>query len=114
MRSTNLARFDSSNTGRKVNNSYRVAPVAYTSLSRPDCPSNRSGAMYRSVPRTSPVCVGPPGSLGLGQAEVGHPDRPLRVHHQVRWLDVAVQDPLVVGIVQGLGHLEDGPATPWK
>ena len=45
----------------------------------------------------------------LGQAEVGDPDGPLDVQQQVRRLDVAVQDPLAVGVVQGLGHLEADP-----
>ena len=57
----------------------------------------------------SPVCVRS-SSLGrLGQAEVGDPDVAVVVEQQVRRLDVAVQDPLAVGVVQGLGHLHADP-----
>ena len=45
-------------------------------------------------------------AVGLGQAEVGDPDAALGVEQQVRRLDVAVDDPLAVGIGQGLGHLD--------
>ena len=41
----------------------------------------------------------------LDQPEVGDPDGSSRIHEQVRRLDVAVQDALRVGIVQGPGHL---------
>ena len=47
--------------------------------------------------------------VGLGQAEVGHPDGPVGVEQQVRRLDVAVEDPLVVGVLQGVGHLDADP-----
>ena len=36
----------------------------------------------------------------LGQAEVGDPDGPVEVEQQVRGLDVAVEDPLRVGVGQ--------------
>ena len=45
------------------------------------------------------------GVRGLGQAEVGDPDVPLGVEEEVAGLDVAVQDALVVRVVEGLGHL---------
>ena len=43
--------------------------------------------------------------VGLGQAEVGHPDGAAGVQQQVRRLDVAVEDALLVGVLQRLGHL---------
>ena len=61
--------------------------------------------MYRSVPTMSPVCVRSSRSVRFGQAEVGDPDVALRVEQQVRRLDVAVQDALVMGVLQGVGHL---------
>ena len=62
----------------------------------------------------SPVCGEVLLVVRLGQPEVGHPDRPLRVQEQVRRLDVAVQDPLLVGVLQRLGHLhaDRGHALP--
>ena len=53
----------------------------------------------------SPVCVRRV-AVGLGQAEVGDPDAALGVEQQVRRLDVAVDDPLAVGVGQRLGHLD--------
>ena len=41
----------------------------------------------------------------LGEAEVGHPDRAGGIQQQVGRLDVAVLDPLSMGILQGVGHL---------
>ena len=36
----------------------------------------------------------------LGQTEVGHPHHPLCVQQQIRRLDVAVIDPLLVGVLE--------------
>ena len=50
----------------------------------------------------------------LRQAEVGDPDVALGVEQQVRWLDVAVEDSLAVGVGQRFGHLpaDAGHALP--
>ena len=45
------------------------------------------------------------GALAGGQAEVGDPDGAVGVEQQVRWLDVAVEDALGVGVGQGLGDV---------
>ena len=45
----------------------------------------------------------------LGQAEVGDPDRAVGVEQEVRRLDVAVQDAVLVGVVEGLGDLKPDP-----
>ncbi len=42
----------------------------------------------------------------LGQAEVGHPHVAVVVQKQVRWLDVAVENALTIGVFQGLGDLD--------
>ena len=47
--------------------------------------------------------------LGLGQAEVGDPDVALGVEQEVRGLDVAVQNALLMSIFEGLGHLDAEP-----
>ena len=54
------------------------------------------------------------GSGHLGQAEVGDPHRAAHVQQQVGRLDVAVQDALLVGVFQGIGHLpaDVGHALP--
>jgi hypothetical protein len=44
-------------------------------------------------------------SFGLCQAEIGDPDLPLRVEQEIGRLDVAVQYSLLMGILEGLGHL---------
>jgi hypothetical protein len=54
--------------------------------------------------------VTPP--VGLGEAEVDDPDGALVIHQQVRRLDVAVQDALVVRVGQRLGDLEAGARDP--
>jgi hypothetical protein len=41
----------------------------------------------------------------LGQPEVGHPDVAAIVQQQVGRLDIAMEDALAVGILQGLGYL---------
>src|SRR5262249_24306359 len=45
-------------------------------------------------------------SLRFGQAEVRDPDGPLRIEQKVRWLDIPVQDALLVGVTQGFGYLD--------
>ncbi len=52
------------------------------------------------------------GPVGLGQAEVGHPHRPGLIEQQVRGLHVPVNDPLTVGVLQGLGDLEADAGDP--
>ena len=47
--------------------------------------------------------------LGLGQAEVGDPDFALGVEQEVGGLDVAVEDALLVSILEGLGDLDADP-----
>src|SRR5207248_138020 len=49
------------------------------------------------------------GALGLGQAEVGDPDRAARVYQEVRGLDVAVEDALRMRVGQALGDLQADP-----
>ena len=46
---------------------------------------------------------------GLGQAEVGDPDVALRVEQEVARLDVTVQHPLAVGVLQRLRDLHADP-----
>ena len=78
-----------------------------------------SGLMYRSVPRMSPVMRQAGLALQPGQAEVGDPEVAADVEQEVGGLDVAVQHPLLVGVLQGLGGLdaqaggvlEEGPAA---
>ena len=43
--------------------------------------------------------------LDLGQAKVGHPDGAARIQQQVRRFDIAVQDALLVRVLQGVGDL---------
>ena len=45
----------------------------------------------------------------LGQSEVGDPDRAAAVQEQVGRLDVAVQGPLLMGVLQGVGNLDAEP-----
>ena len=42
----------------------------------------------------------------IGQPEVGDPEVPAGIDHQVRRLDVAVDDAHLVGMFQGLGRLD--------
>ena len=55
-------------------------------------------------------------ALDAGQAEVGDPEVAARVDQQVRRLDVAVQDPLLVRVLERLGRLESrgGPTVRKK
>ena len=49
----------------------------------------------------------------LGQAEIGEEGPFAMVEQDVAWLDVAVDDPSFVGVVQGRGHLgNDGRRLP--
>src|SRR5262245_21309658 len=60
--------------------------------------------MYRSVPTMSPVWVSASDSSVLA-TEVGHPHRPLKIQQEVGWLDVAVQQLVVVSVGQRVGRL---------
>ncbi len=53
-------------------------------------------------------------ALGLGQAEVSDPDGAIEIQQQIAGLDVAVNDSLLVGVLQGIGHLaaDAGHALP--
>ena len=62
--------------------------------------------MYRSVPGRSPVKVKPSTALHVGHAEIGDPELSFAVQEDVRRLDVAVHDPLVVGVRDRLGRLD--------
>ena len=53
-------------------------------------------------------------TLDLRQAEVGDPELAPVVHQQVGRLDVAVQDPALVGVVEGLGRLDAQPGHARK
>ena len=53
-------------------------------------------------------------ALEAGQAEVGDPQVPQGVDHQVRRLDVAVQHPLLMGVLQRLGGLAPSRAASRK
>ena len=78
-------------------------------------PSACSGAMYDTVPTTIPAivicgCVTAVARLSsadeLGQAEVEHLDQAALGAHQVRALDVAVDDAAAVRFIERVGDLE--------
>ncbi len=50
--------------------------------------------------------------VALGEAEVGDVRPALAVEEDVRRLDVAVDDAVVVGVLQGVGHLGDELGRP--
>ena len=73
-----------------------------------------SGAMKSGVPRIWPSAVRPRVDLllagRLGQAEVEYLDRrlvPLPREHQVARLDVAVDEPFLMGVLEPEGRLID-------
>ena len=104
------ARSDPSNAGRRVTSSYSVAPRAYKSLYGGR--TSRRTVFCRHVPQRADNVAGARqliAALGLGQAEVGDPDLALSVQQQVGGLDVAVEDALLVGILQSLRHLDADP-----
>ena len=102
-----------------VNSSYRITPNAYTSLRVstssaliPTC----SGAMYKGVPTMVPKAVYSVCSVSawtlqrLSQTEVDHlGNRPAVVlsDQNVRRLDVAVDDPFLMGMLNRLANLHE-------
>jgi hypothetical protein len=62
--------------------------------------------MYRSVPSTSPVIVKPSVRRRSCQAEVGDPELALAVDHQIRRLDVTVDDADAVRVLQRFSSLD--------
>ena len=77
----------------------------------------RARLLGAHVPRRAQQAV-VMGQAGIGepprQAEVGHPDRSLRVDQQVGGLDVAMDHPVMVGVRQRLGRLEADLGDPAK
>ena len=67
----------------------------------PPARRNRSGAMYRSVPTTSPGRVSSSLPSALARPKSVTQIVPCEVEQQVGRLDVAVEDPVGVGIVPG-------------
>ena len=104
------------NGGWPISISYRVQARLYWSL-RPSTvpPSACSGLMYCGVPTTIPrrrePLVRTRRVEGPGDAEIGDHGLPAG-EHDVLGLDVAVDDPVVVGVLQGAadfaGDLERG------
>ena len=60
----------------------------------------------------SPVCVRFGWSLALASPKSVTQTVPAGVQQEVRRLDVAVENALLVGVLQGVGHLHADPATP--
>ena len=59
-----------------------------------------SGAMYRSVPQYIAGHCHPGVRLDFGQTEVRDPHLARAVDDQVAWLDIAMNDPVFMGMMQ--------------
>ena len=69
--------------------------------------------MYATVPRSAPrSSAARPGIWRGREPEVEHDDPPAARHQHIRGLDVAVQPPLGVKLVEHLGHLAQGRLQP--